>query len=359
MRIVHCIFGMNTGGAELLTVALVNELCHFNEVVVIVVNNNWDEEVTKRIHSKVQIYFLNRKEGSRSIKPILDLNLLLYKLKPDIIHCHDPKMGRLIKLMGTKLIYTIHAMDIPVDSYHRYDLLVAISDAVYHDVVQRSNVQITTIYNGVPIEAFQKRLHYGISVGETFKLVQVSRLDHSTKGQDILLRALAIFKERYSAPVTIDFVGKGKSLKYLTDLAESLGVSNNVNFIGEKNHKWLYENLATYHLLIQPSRYEGFGLTILEGLAAGLPVLASDIDGPCEVIKKTSGGFIFSSEDAQSCASQLCAMYELYLQNEMQDLVRRVIDLRTTEYSITSCTENYYRIYKRLLLPSKHCTAIE
>jgi glycosyltransferase involved in cell wall biosynthesis len=352
MRIVHCIFGMNTGGAELLTVALVNELCTSNDVSVVIVNDYWDPELVSRIKPEVRTFFINRREGSRNPGPILELNLLLYRLRPQIIHCHDPKMGKLIKVLGAKLVYTIHAMGIPVQTYHHYDHLVAISDAVYNDVAPRSSVKMTTIYNGIPIAEFMRRDNYRIVPGEPFKIVQVSRLDHASKGQDIMINALALLKTKFNFPFQMDFVGKGLSLPYLEELVNDLGLGENTRFLGEKDQAWLYNQLATYHLLVQPSRYEGFGLTVLEGLAAGLPVLASDIDGPKELIQKTSGGLLFHSEDVESCAEMLYRFFSLYKENRIEDLMRSAIDLHTTEYGISACANNYNQLYEQLLKPA-------
>ncbi len=352
MRIVHCIFGMNTGGAELLTVALVNELCASHDVSLVIVNDYWDPQLVSRIKPDVKTFYINRKEGSRNPKPILELNLLLYKLRPHIIHCHDPKMGKLIKVIGAKLVYTIHAMGIPVHTYHHYDHLVAISDAVYKDVVPRSNVKMTTIYNGISIDDFSRRDNYHIGQGEPFRIVQVSRLDHASKGQDIVIKALALLKDKLNFPFRIDFVGKGLSLPYLEELVESVGLGENIRFLGEKDQLWLYRQLATYHMLVQPSRYEGFGLTVLEGLAAGLPVLASDIDGPKELIQKTFGGLLFHSEDVESCAEMIYQLYSLYKQNEIDELMQCTVDLHTTEYSISACANRYSQLYEQLLKPT-------
>ena len=67
----------------------------------------------------------------------------------------------------------------------------------------------------------------------------------------------------------------------------------------------------SYDLLVQPSRYEGFGLTVVEGMAAGVPVLVSDIEGPMEVIDKGRHGFAFRSEDFHDCGDRMMEIMEL------------------------------------------------
>ncbi|MDA8155868.1 MAG: glycosyltransferase [Actinomycetota bacterium] len=58
-------------------------------------------------------------------------------------------------------------------------------------------------------------------------------------------------------------------------LAARLDAEEFRSFLGPMNRARIYENLCNYDLLVHPSRYEGFGLTVLEGIAAGLPALAS------------------------------------------------------------------------------------
>lgn len=61
-------------------------------------------------------------------------------------------------------------------------------------------------------------------------------------------------------------------------------LEDHVIFEGLKEQAWIYENLCRYDLFIQPSRYEGFGLTVAEAISAKVPVLVSNIEGPLEII---------------------------------------------------------------------------
>jgi glycosyltransferase involved in cell wall biosynthesis len=340
------------GGAEILTVELLNYMCINNDVTLIIVNNNWDNQLLKQIDRRVKLFFIKRRIGSPNPIPIIDLNILLYRLKPDIIHCHDSKMGKLIRISGAKIVYTIHAMGIPVDSYHHYDLLIAISDAVHNDVSSKCITSLKTIYNGINVAAFKCRLNYDYQEGEPFKIVQVSRLNHENKGQDILLYALAQLKKEHKVNIVYDMIGKGESREYLQELIYQLGLEGSANLIGEKDREWLYSNLSNYHLLVQPSRYEGFGLTILEGLAAGIPVLASDIDGPGEIVRKTTGGLLFVNGDVQSCADAILQILEMYKAGEAAEFMSQVIDLKQTDFTLESCAKRYYNEYQGLVTSS-------
>jgi glycosyltransferase involved in cell wall biosynthesis len=349
MKIVHCLFTMETGGAQVLTVDLLNEMSGEHDVCLIIINNKFNRSLLEQLNRKVRIFYINRKEGSFNPIPVIRLNLLLLKLKPDIIHCHEPQMAKIMKTTNAKLIHTIHDTGLPTFCYHLYDKLIAVSEVVYQDVAFKCVTPVTKVDNGIAIDLFKRRIQYNLGKGETVKFIQVSRLFHEKKGQDVLVHALHLIKSEYLfSNFSIDFIGSGESCKYLKKLVDELDLSGNVRFLGERTRNWVFANLSAYHILVQPSKYEGFGLTVLEGFAAGLPVLASDIEGPAEIISCAAGGFLFRNGDSASCAQALYNIVELYRNNQLGDLMNKTIDMIKQKYSISSCSKQYLEEYSLL-----------
>lgn len=349
MKIVHCFFTLEMGGAQVLAMDLLNNMCTDHETHLIVVNDIVSEALINNLNPKVTVHRIQRKEGSRNPVPLIKFNLLLYKINPDIIHCHESDIGRIIRVGTGKLLYTIHGMEISTKDYHYYRSLVAISDAVENDVKKRFDRPIKKVYNGIDTSSFNKRSAYTLT-NEKIKFIHLSRLVHAIKGQDILLEALHKLKTAYNyTNFTVDFVGVGSSMEYLKKLVTSLNLTNEVVFAGEKDRPWLNANLAKYHLLIQPSRNEGFGLTLLEGFAAGLPALASDIDGPAEIINQTPRGWLFANENAAECAARLFEIITAYTTGGMEQIMQHSESLTDTKYSAKACTQGYLQEYKLLI----------
>ncbi|MEO5998470.1 MAG: glycosyltransferase [Chitinophagaceae bacterium] len=350
LKIVQCLFTFEMGGAQVLALELLNEMCKEHDVFLIVINNAYNKNLLKLLDKRVQLHFINRKEGTRNPIPIIKFNLLLYKINPDIIHCHEPNVAKIIKYRNAKTLYTIHDVGIATSYYHMFDMLVAISNAVFNDVRSGSHLPVKIVHNGIPMDLFNIRTRYALVKGQPVKLVQLSRLMHEKKGQDILLRALSKVLNEYGfRDLTLDFIGSGHSYDYLVKLTKELGLENHVNFIGEKDRDWLFSNLSQYHLLIQPSRYEGFGLTILEGFAAGLPVLASNIDGPAEVIKNLPAGFLFENENIDGCSKKLMSIFKIYENDEMGELMNSTIPIIKQKYSMKTCVKDYLEEYYQLI----------
>ncbi|MGZ3297921.1 MAG: glycosyltransferase, partial [Asticcacaulis sp.] len=115
---------------------------------------------------------------------------------------------------------------------------------------------------------------------------------HEIKGFDVLIRSAAALRDR-GIDFRLKLAGDGPELGALKQLSVELGLEAQVEFVG-----WVAEPgqfLKTIDLFVVPSRYEAFGLVIIEAMAAGVPVITSDIEGPCEILKGGQLGTLFRS----------------------------------------------------------------
>ena len=346
MKIVHCFFTMHMGGSQILAIDMLNEMCKQHEVSLIVVNDQWNEKLLKRLKPLVKTYLINRKEGSRNPLPILRFNLLLHKLKPDVIHCHEIKLVNLIRTGKVKTVYTVHDVGIKNPAIDKYDSIIAISSAVATDVKNRFNIEARVIHNGIPMNNFKKKDDYGINEDGVIKLVQVSRLIHEKKGQDILIKTMhKLIVEQGNGNLVLDIIGTGQSMDYLKSLAIDLGISRYINFLGEKDRAWIYDNLANYHALVQPSRFEGFGLTVVEGIAAGLPVVASNIEGPAEIMDGITTKFLFETANVDECAQIINKLIDYYQEGKIKHVLDEMYISMKKRFSIESSVIQYLNVY--------------
>ena len=65
MKIAHCLFTFETGGAQVLSVDLLNEMCGHHEVSLIIINNKWNEKLIAQLDRRVTVYYIKRKEGDK------------------------------------------------------------------------------------------------------------------------------------------------------------------------------------------------------------------------------------------------------------------------------------------------------
>jgi len=345
MKIVHLIFDLNTGGAETMLVDILNEQIKTEQVSLIIINDEVNKQLLDQIDKRVKVILIGRKEKSRKPIPIFKLNWYLLQINPDVIHCHHLTAIQIIAYRKNAVI-TIHTTRVPVDYLGKYKKVFAISNAVKKDIELRCEIKPVLIYNGIHIDEILKREDYTY---KTFRIVQVSSLNNEIKGQHILLEALKIIVyEKCIKNISLDFIGEGKSLAYLKELVNKYQLNEFVNFLGLKDREYIYEHLKDYNLLVQPSLYEGFGLTIVEAMAAKVPVLVSDIDGPLEVIGNGKYGMKFNITDGRDCGSKI---FEIMNKNEnivLNECIE-VLKFVKQNFSVSETAAKYINYYKDLL----------
>lgn len=171
------------------------------------------------------------------------------------------------------------------------------------------------------------------------KLLQISRLDHKKKGQDLLIKAAAILKPG----VDVTFIGDGESVDYLKKLTSDLGLDNSVHFLGKQSQEYISSHLKDYDLFVQPSRREGFGLTVAEAMAAKVPVLVSSGQGPAEVTENDKYGWLFKNGDAEDLANQISYIFAHY--DEALSKVDQAKEHVCRQYDVTVTAKRYLELY--------------
>lgn len=185
------------------------------------------------------------------------------------------------------------------------DRIVTISDWTVRSLLTTGKIKaklLTRIYPGVQIPNQQARQNRHVK-----KVLAIARLAHE-KEIDLLLRAWARSSLRHSAQLLV--VGDGPAREELTQLARSLGIASSVVFTGFIEEKQKLYYLRNADLFVFPSAWslEGFGMTTIEALAYGVPVISSG-DGPQqEIIRHKENGWIFRPHTVEALAAVLDAV---------------------------------------------------
>ncbi len=316
------------------------------KVTLIVINNDYSDAVLARINSCVRVVLLKRTSGTMNPIPLLKLNWMIWIQKPDAIHLHNNAICRILWTKRPSFL-TVHALNIPLtEECSRLKELFAISDAVGKDIENRypGQYKIKVINNGISFSEVVCKAEYGLRDGK-MHIVQVANLIPEKKGQDLLIESVYELKLRGLDQIYVDFIGGGNKPDGLKLLAESLGVGDRIRFLGLKDRRYIFSHIWEYDLMCHPSRYEGFGLTVAEGIAAGLPVVVPDSDGPCEIIKNGEFGYVFRKGDAKSLADILEEIYSHY-----EEYAERVVSKARAHveenYSVRHMVEQYLNEYK-------------
>lgn len=346
MKIVHLIFDFNVGGTETMLVDIVNEQSKCNDVTIVIINDCYDSTLIASISQRVHIKFIHRQPKSRNPLYFAYLNLWLSLKKPDIVHYHNYVTPKVL-LPIFKLFSTVHALGIPPTYFKRCKCLFAISESVRNDILSHGEYPVSVVPNGIDVERISPRSINRLRL--PFRIVQIARLEDAIKGQDILIKGIGYLKRKGISNVELDLIGEGESLTSLKSLANKEQVGDVVHFLGKKSRDFIYSHLCGYDLMCHPSRTEGFGLTVAEGMAAKVPVLVPDSDGPYDIIGHGKHGQVFKKNDIDDFCHRLMHIYENYDQIFTPEAIAEAYTHVLNNYSLQRMVKCYSQVYGSFL----------
>ena len=259
------------------------------------------------------------------IKPLRDgaafreIKTALSDLMPDLVTTHSNKAGLLGRLAARSLhipvIHTSHGFlfsdnpDSPRGLFYRLmekiaaragDKVIAVAESEFKTAESLHVVpakKLTVVHNGLgEIALPQQKADPAL---EPPRLVMVARFA-APKDQATLLQALGRLKEKLW---TLTLVGDGKGRSAAEKMAGELGLSGRVEFLGVREDT--ASILASGQVFVLSSRREGFPLSILEAMRAGLPVIASDVGGVGEAVEEGKTGFTVLAADVDALSDRL------------------------------------------------------
>jgi glycosyltransferase involved in cell wall biosynthesis len=317
LRITHVIDSLQIGGAEVMVASLARiQKRRGAQVRIICFSQIGALEATVR-NDGVEIYRCRRNPVGASaagkLSAVLELRRELRAWRTDIVHCHDIPTtlygAPAARLAGVRGIFcTRHSCRPDVIrnecSFWRVmrlcDRAVAVSESVQDTLTAlpyARAAQIVTIRNGVA----RQPVTSPPGARRGFTLVTVARLsppkDHAT-----LLRAVA--RAAGECPeLRLLVVGGGPLEGELRALAQELGISACVEFPGERQDigNWL----ARADCFVLSSRSEGLPMSMLEAMAAGLPMILSDVGGIREVVEGLPAVALVPPEDSEALAGAI------------------------------------------------------
>jgi glycosyltransferase involved in cell wall biosynthesis len=260
-----------------------------------------------------------RIRSPRDADPLLLLRLVR-ALRADVVHTHlvhaDLYGGIAGRVRGAHVVSTKHNDDPfrtgPFRLVERTlgrmtDRVIAITDALAHFTVERVGIPAAKVVT----------IHYGLDGlpepwGENGRddvpdharvLLSVSRLTEQ-KGIDVAVRALPSLP----ADIVLVVLGEGPERGALESLARQLGVSDRLFLLGRVPDVAAWLRRADAY--VQPARWEGFGLAVLEAMLAGLPIAASNVSSLPELVVDGSTGLLVPPDDAEALALAILQLFE-------------------------------------------------
>ena len=342
------ISSLEIGGAQRLLSDLLPIQKQQGIDVSLLVLKSEDSAFSKKVaDAGVPIISLNVKSFRN---PFLAFRVRKIIMRYDVVHAHLVHALYICSLaargLKTKLVYTEHSTSNnrrgktyvrPIEKfiYGRYDKLISISqqtqDAL-QDWLQSNDGRFVVINNGVDTKVFAN-IHKEVIPKS---LIMVSRFA-SSKDQETVIRAMKDLDDG----VILRLVGDGENLEHCKQVARECGVENRVQFLGARAD--VAELVAESYIGIQSSNWEGFGLTAVEIMACGKPVIATNVDGLMQVVE--GAGELFSVGDYKDLAR---IVNRILISQTLYEEMSRQSRVRAAEFCITQTAQKYTKVYKSL-----------
>ncbi len=213
--------------------------------------------------------------------------------------------------------------------------------------------KIQVIYNGVSTEKFClneyrnfKKLKHEIGIKDyELNIGYIGRIN-PVKSIDTLLEAFMILSKSENKDMSLLIVGEGETRNKLKNLSISLGIMQEVYFLGSRND--VPQILSTLDIFVLPSKSEGMPMVILEAMAAGLPVVATNVGGTPEVVIDGETGFLVPPGDPQALADVIKKlMDDPELRRKFGKAGRERVEKHfTIEETVRKTEELYLRLLK-------------
>ncbi|MDU1904877.1 MAG: glycosyltransferase [Dysgonomonas sp.] len=356
MRVLQVITNLGTGGAERLLADSVP--IYINRGInmdILLLNGEKYPFYNQLREHKVRIYSL----GLGSVyNPFLIFKIIPYLRKYDIIHVHLfptlywVSIAKILSFSKVKLIFTEHnTLNRRMGSsfwkiidrviYKTYSRVVSITDEVQLAIKNHLgrnivDLNFSVITNGIDLSKFISTTL--VDKTEKKVIIQVSSF-RDQKDQPTLIKAMSLLPE----DLELLLVGEGENKRKCEKLAKELDLTTRVHFLGIRTD--IAELFRSSDIAILSSHYEGFGLSAVEAMASGKPLIASDVPGLSRVVE--GAGLLFSPGNDKDLANKINSLIkdeELYIKTA------EACQKRAEEYDINIMVNKYIMLYKELMI---------
>lgn len=291
--------------------------------------------------------------------------------KVDLLHCHSAAVGdraiRINNKFGVPVVMTPHGEDVqkfPEIGYGirlkpgwddnirsnllQADIVTTISESIEMDVSFVPSERIVRIPNGVKIDGFAGPeaffLHDTYGLQKSCKIILSVGRNHVKKGYKVGIEAFArsgVFREQ-----NVKYILIGRGVEELKSHVDQLGMSDYVFLMSEIAPDKMSECYRSSYLFFSPSTTEGLSMVSIEAMAAGLPIIATDVPGNRDIIIENDCGVLVPCNDQQAMGD---AIKEMVTDVELRDSYAEKSRQRSFRYDWQNVSKEYETVFLNLV----------
>jgi len=356
IHLLQIIPSLDIGGAQRFLVDLCKNFDNEKfEIAVCVLGketNSFLESELRENH--IPMFFLNLRWTFHPLT-ILRLTNLFKFFKPDVIHTHLRAIRYILipsRIARVPLhIHTIHSLakhdtsflyrDLNRIAFKYLDVIpVSISKEVARSVKATYGVESVVIYNGIPTSEYLREKR------KSDELIRILNIGKFKKAKNHLLLVEAFSKTVKEMPnLRLLLVGDGSLRKKVENKAKTLGLEEKVLFLGWRSD--IPEILADCDIFVLSSDWEGLGIVLIEAMASGKPIVATNVGGIPEVVEDGITGILVPPRNPDALAKAILLLArDKKLRKEMG---KRGREKAAREFDIETAVKNYEILYLQKL----------
>jgi len=299
------------------------------------------------------------------------LTRLIHELQPDIIHAHSIYVvfNRVITQLNSSsnltipVVVTVHGLPKPLIlpdgkettdynefvSFFNFDLVIAVSENVAEALRQHLDSdfheKVRTLYSGIDLSVFKPLPH----LEKQWDLAFMGRLE-AMKSVDLFPKMLSILKPKFP-DLKMMMTGEGSLKDRLFKEFEEQGVASMIDYRGVVETDDVPILINKSKVFLYPSRQEPFGLSIVEAMACGVPVVTTDVFGPREIVRHNYDGIAVPPDDVEALAK---AVEMLLTDNELRTRIgQNALKSVQDRFDIKQHAKQLVVIYDEMILGKK------
>lgn len=354
MRIIQVMPEFGLAGAEVMAENLAYGLKAQGHEVLMISLYCVHTAITERLEKNgVKIEYLGKKKGL-DLSIILKMRRIMKHFKPDVIHTHRyvlPYAFLASMGMNVKRIHTIHNIaekevpnrQLPIQKALFRELgvvpvaitpIIRKSIETYYGLDQN---EVPLVYNGIDLA--QCIVKKDTQLSSPVRVLHVGRFAPQ-KNHQMIVEAFAEIVRDYSE-CELDLVGDGDLVDSVKQKVKELGIEKKVHFVGLLDK--VYEKMSESDIFILPSNYEGMPITLIEAMATGLPIVATDVGGIPDMLENKKSGLLVRVAKHEIANG----IVTLIKDDTLRATVSQGAKQKVMQFSLENMTREYIKVYQQ------------
>ena len=320
MRIAHIILTSQNGGAEQVFIDYIRLLKNIGHENFAIIKNN-APYFSKLENLQIKTQKIANNFGYHDFLAIKKIKDFIVENKIDVLIAHAGKSMVLAhkaikKITNKKVILVAVNHSYNIKRSLCADLIFSVNKEIFFKTIDKKRTPENSfvIYNGIDLSGFELNFgEYNFTNKSPIILGVIGRLSNE-KGFDSAIEALKVLQKNSTKKIILKIAGTGEEMNNLQKKVKELKLENSVEFLG-----WIGDSkdfFSQIDIFILPSKIETFGLVILEAMKYCKPIIATNCDGPKEILRHEIEGLLIDLKSNESVANQIAKNVEKLISDE-------------------------------------------